>query len=142
MIQQVAYPVDAIPAAPGPGKPADNGVSDFLSDNDANHLIVIERSGVQAADGQYKDYIRLYAADTSVATDVQSIPSLVGATYTSVAKHLLLDLDKASIGYVDNIEGISWGPKLSDGNDTLILVSDNNFNSSQQTQFLAFEIYR
>ena len=97
---------------------------------------------MQAADGQYKDHIRLYAADTSVASNVQAVPSLVGAVYTPVAKRLLLDLDKANIGYVDNIEGISWGPKLSDGNDTLILVSDNNFNKSQITQFLAFEVIR
>jgi hypothetical protein len=49
-------------------------------------------------------------------------------------------LDKADIGYVDNIEGISWGPKLANGHRSLILVSDNNFNPDQRTQFLAFEV--
>ncbi|MHC5831654.1 MAG: esterase-like activity of phytase family protein, partial [Nostoc sp.] len=31
-------------------------------------------------------------------------------------------------------------PKLPDGQQSLILVSDNNFNSLQRTQILAFKI--
>lgn len=140
VLREVAYPLGAIPATPGEGKGADNGVSDFLADD--SHLIVVERSGVQAADGQYKDYIRLYDVDPSAATDVSALPALVGATYAPAAKQLLLDLDTANIGYVDNIEGISWGPKLANGSETLILVSDNNFGDTQITQFLAFEVTR
>ena len=139
LLGEVAYPLDAIPAAPGPGKAADNGVSDILSTDD-HHLIAIERAGVQAASGAYKTYIRLYEVDTAGATDISAIPALIGASYTPVNKRLVLDLDKADIGYVDNIEGISWGPKLSNGHQSLILVSDNNFNPDQQTQFLAFEV--
>jgi len=41
---------------------------------------------------------------------------------------------------LDNIEGITFGPKLTNGHDTIILVSDNNFSKKQRTQFLAFEI--
>ena len=41
---------------------------------------------------------------------------------------------------VDNIEGMSWGPMLADGKRSLVLVSDNNFNPAQVTQFLAFEV--
>lgn len=139
LLGEVAYPIDAIPAAPGAGKFADNGVSDFLAIDDSR-LIVIERAGVQAASGAFKDYIRLYEADVSGATDVSAIPTLVGATYQPVKKRLILDLDKVDIGYVDNIEGISWGPKLENGHQSLILVSDNNFNPEQRTQFLAFDV--
>ena len=32
------------------------------------------------------------------------------------------------------------GKVLKNGNRSLVLVSDNNFNSAQLTQFLAFEI--
>jgi len=139
LLGEVAYPLDAIPAAPGPGKAADNGISDILAADD-HHLIVIERAGVQAASGAYKVYVRLYEIDTTGATDVSAILALVGATHAPAAKRLVLDLDKADVGYVDNIEGISWGPKLSNGHRSLILVSDNNFNPDQRTQFLAFEV--
>ena len=60
-------------------------------------------------------------------------------------KRLLLDLstltnDDGSALWLDNIEAVSFGPVLPNGNRTLVLVSDNNFKASQQTQFLAFEI--
>jgi hypothetical protein len=36
---------------------------------------------------------------------------------------------------------MTWGPKLANGHDTLVLVSDNNFNAASQiTQVLAFEV--
>ena len=40
---------------------------------------------------------------------------------------------------LDNVEGMTFGPPLADGRRTLVLVSDDNFNSShQKSQFLAF----
>ena len=57
---------------------------------------------------------------------------------------MLLDLsslknDDGSVLALDNIEGITFGP-MHEGKRTLILVSDNNFNPAQFTQFLAFTI--
>lgn len=140
VIKQVAYPIDPIPAAPAAGKNADNGVSEMLAIND-HQFLVIERSGVQGADGLYVNYIRLYEVETNDATDVSSLTSLTGATYKPVRKRLVLDLNTLGLRKIDNIEGMTWGPKLSNGNDTLVLVSDNNFNTTQQiTQVLAFEV--
>jgi hypothetical protein len=49
ILAQYAYPVSAIPAKPGEGKSADNGVSEMLAIN--NHeFLMLERSCVQAAD--------------------------------------------------------------------------------------------
>jgi len=44
--------------------------------------------------------------------------------------------------HVDNIEGMCWGPKLKNGNQTLVFVADNNFNlyGKQLNQFLFFEV--
>lgn len=45
-----------------------------------------------------------------------------------------------AIGLVpDNIEAMSLG-KAKDGTDVLILGSDNNFSTSQKTQFYAFKV--
>jgi hypothetical protein len=139
VLKQVAYPIDAIPVAPAAGMAADNGVSEMLAVDD-HRFLMIERSGVQGADGNYKDYIRLYEMDVAGATDVNSIASLKGATFTPVSKRLVLDLTTLKLPILDNIEGVAWGPKLANGHDSLVLVSDDNFNATQVTQFLAFEV--
>ena len=54
-------------------------------------------------------------------------------------KRLLLDLDDLGIP-LDNVEGITFGPRLRDGRRSLVLVSDNNFAAAQFTQFLLFAI--
>jgi hypothetical protein len=45
-------------------------------------------------------------------------------------------------GIIDNIEGITFGPKLPNGNQSLLLVSDNNFQAFglQLNQFILMEI--
>ena len=50
-------------------------------------------------------------------------------------KTLLFDLDRLGIP-LDNVEGMTFGPRLRDGRQTLVLVSDNNFAATQFTQFL------
>ncbi len=139
VLRQVAYPVDAIPMAPASGKFADNGVTEILAVDDERFLIV-ERSAVQNAAGQYSNFIRLYEIDTSSATDISGLESLAGAGFQPVAKRLVLDLTTLGLPKLDNIEGMAWGPRLANGHDSLVLVSDDNFNATQVTQFLAFEV--
>ena len=140
LLAQYAYPIDAIPAKPGPGKYADNGVSEILSVNKYK-LLTIERSGVQSMDGTFKNYIRIYELDTRGASDISNIHSLQGHKFKPVKKRLILNLTTLSLSVLDNIEGISWGPKLPNGHDSLVLVSDDNFNRNQVTQLLAFEVF-
>jgi hypothetical protein len=72
--------------------------------------------------------------------------SIKGMNIKTVEKELIADLEEfspqmsANFQKLDNIEGICFGPKLANGHDTMVLVSDNNFKKSQRTQFLAFEI--
>jgi hypothetical protein len=144
LLGQYAYPVDPIQAVPK-GKNADNGVSEILALED-NRLLVLERSGVEGADGIWTLYIRIYEADVGDSTNVADIPALPGANYRPMTKRLLLDLSKlpalgsAALPKIDNIEGMSFGPNLPNGHRSLVLVSDNNFNPDQITQFLAFEV--
>ena len=41
---------------------------------------------------------------------------------------------------LDNVEGITLGPKLSDGRQSVVLVTDDNFSPTQITQFYAFAL--
>ena len=45
-------------------------------------------------------------------------------------------------GIIDNLEGITLGPKLKNGNQSLILVADDNFQTfgKQLNQFILLEI--
>ena len=67
-----------------------------------------------------------------------------GREVVPVKRTMLMDLsslknDDGSVLALDNIEGITFGP-LHEGKRTLILVSDNNFNPAQFTQFIAFTL--
>ena len=54
-----------------------------------------------------------------------------------MTKRPLLDLAVLGIR-PDNVEGITFGPRLDDGRRTLVLISDDNFSERQKTQILAF----
>lgn len=139
VLRQVAYPADPIPAAPGPGKAAETGLAEILASG-PDTLLVLERAAVQGADGVYHNHIRLYEADVAGATDVAALPALSGAALAPARKRLVLDLDTLALPRIDNIEGMSWGPRLANGHATLVLVSDDNFSATQVTQLLLFEV--
>ena len=133
---QFAYQIDpvAYPANP-PGAFKINGVPDILAIND-HQLLVIERS---FSTGRNPSTIKVYLAELNGATNVLNTKSLVTGEFTAVSKKLLLNMDELGI-YIDNIEGVTFGPKLSSGRQSLIFVSDNNFSKEQTTQFLLFEV--
>jgi 3-phytase len=116
-----------------------NGLDDLLPLND-EHLIGIERSFSVGAPGT-GNTIKLYRIDLAGATNVNGAFSLAGRLnrVRFARKRLLLNLDDLGIP-LDNIEGITFGPRLPDGRRSLVLVSDNNFAASQFTQFLLFAV--
>jgi len=139
VITQYVYSVDALPAAPGMGKHADNGVSEMLA-IDNEHLLMLERAGIQDAQGHYHNYIRIYQTDLSHATNVNGQNKLVAGTYQPMHKKLLLSLNDLNLPLLDNVEGISFGPRLANGQRTLVVISDNNFNKHEITQIIAFSV--
>ncbi|CAG8999786.1 MAG: hypothetical protein CENE_01765 [Candidatus Celerinatantimonas neptuna] len=139
LVGEYVYPVDPLPAKPGPGKHADNGVSEMLA-IDQHHLLFLERSGIQDAKGHYHDYIRIYQVSLKGATNVAGRERLIPGTYQPVQKQLLLNLNTLHLPKLDNVEGITFGPRLANGQQTLVLISDNNFNRSEITQIIAFAV--
>lgn len=132
--KEYVYETDPVQRAPDPaGAFATNGLAEIVALDNNGHLLGLERS---FATGQTGDDLRLYFIDTNGATDVSGLPSLAGQCYTPVEKTLLLDFNDLEI-YIDNLEGMTLGPDLPDGQKSLLLVSDNNFSQTQVTQFLA-----
>lgn len=53
-----------------------------------------------------------------------------------MSKRLVFAFDDLGLP-IDNTEGMTFGPELPDGRQTLVIVSDNNFSPGQFTQFIA-----
>ena len=129
---QFAYPLDSVSSGMG----GDNGLSDLVALDDDNFL-VIERG--------YGTFVvaRIYRASTTQADNVLDRPSLTGVPPKVMSKELMADLSKLpELPHLDNVEGITLGPRLSDGRQSVVLVTDDNFNAQQVTQFYAFAIER
>jgi len=140
VLAQYAYPVDAVPVAgTGGHRRSDNGVSEILAIGDGS-LLVIERSGHEVGELLFEFSVRVFEAKIGRATHVAGIASLSGATYTPMSKRLILDLNQAGLGRIDNIEAAAWGPRLPDGRATLVLASDDNFAPNQVNQFIVFAV--
>ncbi len=114
-----------------------SGIPDLVALDNQGHFLSLERSFTGLG-----FYIALFQVSLEKATDIHNINSLLASgspNVKPVQKKLLFDLRKLDV-FLDNIEGLTLGPKLPNGQRSLILVSDNNFNSLQRTQFLAFEL--
>ena len=138
--RQYLYWTDALAEPPVPaGAFGVNGIVEVLPLNN-QHLLVMERSfSVGAPDTG--NTIKLYSVKLAGATNVNGRDSLAGSldTIKPVSKTLLLNFDALGIP-LDNIEGMTWGPRLPDGRQSLVIVSDNNFAAAQFTQFLLFAV--
>jgi hypothetical protein len=136
-VAQYAYHLESIAH---PAKPVNefmvNGISEILAIG-KNKLLVVERS---FSTGRQACTIRVYITDISQASNIADINSLkLQPAFNAASKKLLINMDDLGI-YIDNIEGVTFGPDLPNGHKTLIFVSDNNFSNNQKTQFLLFEV--
>lgn len=142
--KEMAYKLDQVPSMSVAGLVVgETGLVDFAL-IDENESFSMERAFLPLSK---KTFIKVFKiSNLESATNISEFDSLEKKTYTPVTKELVLDLEtiipKLSKDFqsLDNIEGIAIGPKLKNGNRTLILVSDNNFSKFQRTQFIAFEI--
>lgn len=136
-VAQYAYKIEPVvyPAVPAYAFKI-NGVSEILWIA-KNKLLVVERS---FSTGKPGCAIRVFIADLDQASDIARVNSYSARSNAkAVSKKLLLNMDELG-RYVDNIEGVAFGPTLSSGHRTLIFVADDNFSRVQKTQFLLFEV--
>jgi hypothetical protein len=137
-LAQYAYPLEPLFATPPAGSTDTNGVSDIVA-LDHDRFLVLERASIYS-DNNWK--ARIYLVDLHGATDVLGRDSLTDPSaqrVQPVRKTLVTDLsDVPGLPRVDNVEGITLGPRLPDGRRTVVLVSDDNFAARQVTQFIAF----
>jgi len=127
---QFAYPLENVTAGAG----GDNGLTDLVALDDENFLALERGYGTHVA-------ARMYRLSVGDATDVLAVGSLRDRSVTPMTKSLLVDLTTTpGLTPLDNVEGITLGPKLPDGRQSVVLVSDDNFSPTQITQFVAFAL--
>lgn len=130
-----------------------NGTNEILAIND-HEFLVIERDG-RATNPVTK---RIYRIDLTGATDISNIASLpqtgTPANVTPVSKSLFLDLlDPAhnyqsflpvglTFAFPEKIEGITFGPTLSNGDQLFLVLNDNDLlnDGLHPNYFFAFSV--
>ncbi|MGY0502680.1 esterase-like activity of phytase family protein [Nocardia sp. FBN12] len=136
VLAQYAYPLEPVFAESRPeAGQASNGVTAILADDalDPTRFLVVERAFAKGVGNR----VRIFEIDTAAASNVLDAP-IAGAR--PVAKRLVADLTDLGIEAVDNIEAMTWGPRLPSGERTLVLVADNNFAAEQRTQLIALAV--
>lgn len=141
---QYACPIDQVQIAPVlAGQFTVNGPTEILALSNTRSL-VLERS---FSVGVVGNQVRLYEIDISKATNVlATTTSLPAANAVAVTERQVMDFEtlKSQLGGVANLEGLTFGPKLANGRNSLLVVADDNFPAADSTtdrnQFLVFEV--
>lgn len=133
LIAEHAYPLDLEPSGA-----VVHGLTELLVMDQGGHFLALERAFGLRGFG-----VRLYQLATGGATDTSTIASLRGdlAGIAPIRKALVYDFAQAPFA-VDNLEGMTLGPRLPDGSQSLLLVSDNNFEPDRPTQLILLRLQR
>jgi hypothetical protein len=131
LVSENLYLLDAAPS-----DALSNGLSELLALEREGYLLSLERTfGLSGFNAKIYQVISGDATDTSRILKFQ--PEL--GKIIPLKKELLLDLSELGIE-LDNLEGMTLGPKLPDGSRLLVLISDDNFEEEQVTQLLLFRL--
>ncbi len=136
------------PKLPGLDSFFANGIVELVALDQGGHFLSLERTF--GADGFGA---KLFQVAMGAATDTAGYTSYRGDLPDTepARKTLLLDFgaidwealpvstldlpsDHFGQTWLDNLEGMTLGPRLPDGSQSLILISDDNFRDLQQTQ--------
>ncbi|MBX7557795.1 esterase-like activity of phytase family protein, partial [Streptomyces sp. tea 10] len=126
-LAQYVYETEPV-SVPRGSTGGDRGASEMLQLSKADYL-VIERQYVEG-----ENQIQVYRASTKGATDVSRSAALTG-TEIPMKKELIIDLAVSGMS-PGNVEAVSFGPDFADGDASLVLAADDNFNlATQDTVF-------
>jgi len=131
LVSENLYKLDEVPMSVG------NGLTELVTVG-GGQMLSLERSfGLSGYSA------RIYQLAVGAATDTSRIKSFKGsmAAVEPVRKKLLFDLSELGIPLYD-LEGMTLGPRLPDGSQGLVLVSDDHFDEAQKTQFLLLSLKR
>ena len=124
---------------------SDNGNSEIVACG-PNQYLVLERDSESGKSAQYRKLIQI---DLSHATDVSSMHKLpagdLPADIVPVTRSEYLDFlapqwNLAGAKMPEKIEGLTFGPTLADGRKTLLVGTDNDFESKAASLIWVFAV--
>jgi hypothetical protein len=126
--QEFLYNAETIPLnifAPGL-----TAVSEILAlDSTGDRYLALERTYVQSSPSVFS--ARLYEFDLKGATDIRT-RNAGSSGIIPAQKQLVFDFANLRTK-MPNLEAMTWGPVLANGQRSLILMSDNNYSPSSPT---------
>ena len=103
-------------------------------------LLILPEGGLLAMEREYVEGIgnevQIFHVSTGGATEVSGMPSLAGQRYTPVRKTLIYTFEDPQ-----NLEGLAFGPELPDGDRTLVVLCDDNFEPLMPMQLMALRLH-
>jgi endonuclease/exonuclease/phosphatase family metal-dependent hydrolase len=131
VIGEYLYQVAVVPDEPRPATAfRTNGISEILALD--NHRVLVAERSFSAGVG---NRVRLYLVDVRDASSINGFEStreVEDLDSVSLPKTLVADVGELGVE-PDNIEGMALGPTLADGRRLLVLIADNNFQPSVQS---------
>jgi hypothetical protein len=135
LVSEHLYPFEALNADSADERY--QGLRDLVSIDNAGHFLALEQSHSKTTG----NHTVLYQLATGVATDISGMrtlpPNLKGIV--PILKRPLLDLAELNIS-IQNLQGITLGPRLADGSRSLLLISDNGMNPGVPTQVVMLRL--
>jgi hypothetical protein len=135
--KQYAYMLDQVINEP---------VGDGFKINSAPEILALSDKQLLVLEREYSfgkgNIIKLYQVDIDHARNIKHRKALKDASYQPLNKKLIVNFSTLGLSHIDNVEGMTFGPDLPNGNKTLLFVSDDNFSEEQVTQFIVFEVLK
>lgn len=131
IVAEHLYPLD-----PPPIGATITGLTELLAIDQPGYFLSLER-----AYGPLGLFAKIYQVSLAGASDTASLATLSGDLngIAPIRKRLLFDFSTLQQP-IDNLEGMTFGPRLADGSQSLIIISDDNFNPDQTTQIWLFRL--
>ncbi|MGB3300750.1 MAG: esterase-like activity of phytase family protein [Phormidesmis sp.] len=116
-----------------------HGLSEIELLDQGGHFLALERSY-----GFTGFAIKLYQLASGGATDISAIASLRSengsqSSISPIRKQLTLDLASLPLP-LQNYEAMTFGPTAPNRSQTLLIMSDDNFDRDQETRLLVFQL--
>lgn len=113
-----------------------HGLTELLAIQPEGYFLSLERSyGLKGYGAQLFLVVVGDATDTS---GVETFNTDLG-NLQPLRKKLLFDFSELDFD-IYNLEGLTLGPRLADGSQSLLVISDDNFSENEPTQLLLFRL--
>lgn len=113
-----------------------NGLTELLAIQPEGYFLSLERT--YGLEGYGAKLFLVAVGNATDTSGVENFNTELG-DLQPLRKKELLDFSELDFD-IYNLEGLALGPRLADGSESLLVISDDNFRKSEPTQLLLFRL--